>query len=212
MCYTVVRTRSGCRALCAGLWSLGCSRRAYAFESPVTRGGNRRPQTCLFRRRTGRADFGRCPFSALADLGSGSELMAAWAVVSLSRTAALCLRALGPGARAALPCVSLCSQPHPLGCCPAWGRTLHLTTAAPAGHNKWSKVRHIKGPKDTERSRIFSKLCLSIRLAVRGENLTSLTAGLAALSVPKTSFASLASGRWGRAYPHLRPFIFIKTE
>ncbi|XP_036125627.1 translational activator of cytochrome c oxidase 1 [Molossus molossus] len=93
--------------------------------------------------------------------------MAARAVVSLSRTAAICLRALGPGARAALPCVSPSSQLHPLGCCPAWGRTLHLTTAAPAGHNKWSKVRHIKGPKDTERSRIFSKLSLSIRLAVR---------------------------------------------
>ncbi|XP_008052536.2 translational activator of cytochrome c oxidase 1, partial [Carlito syrichta] len=37
----------------------------------------------------------------------------------------------------------------------------------PAGHNKWSKVRHVKGPKDAERSRIFSKLCLSIRLAVK---------------------------------------------
>lgn len=44
---------------------------------------------------------------------------------------------------------------------------LHLTAAAPAGHNKWSKVRHIKGPKDTERSRVFSKLSLSIRLAVK---------------------------------------------
>lgn len=98
--------------------------------------------------------------------------MAAWATVYLSRTAAPCLRALGPGAQAALPYVSPGSQPHPPGCSPARGRTLHLTTAAPAGHNKWSKVRHIKGPKDTERSRIFSKLTLSIRLAVKGENLT----------------------------------------
>ncbi|XP_036195942.1 translational activator of cytochrome c oxidase 1 [Myotis myotis] len=93
--------------------------------------------------------------------------MAAWATVYLSRTAAPCLRALGPGAQAALPCVSAGSQPHPPGCGPARGRTLHLTTAARAGHNKWSKVRHIKGPKDTERSRIFSKLTLSIRLAVK---------------------------------------------
>lgn len=93
--------------------------------------------------------------------------MAAWAIVSLSRTAAPCLRVLGPGAQAAFPCVSPGFQPHTPGCSPAWGRTLHLTTAAPAGHNKWSKVRHIKGPKDTERSRIFSKLALSIRLAVK---------------------------------------------
>lgn len=98
--------------------------------------------------------------------------MAAWAIVNLSRTAAPCLRVLGPGAQAAFPCVSPGFQPHPRGCSPARGRTLHLTTAALAGHNKWSKVRHIKGPKDTERSRIFSKLTLSIRLAVKGENLT----------------------------------------
>ncbi|XP_054430885.1 translational activator of cytochrome c oxidase 1 isoform X2 [Pteronotus mesoamericanus] len=93
--------------------------------------------------------------------------MAAWAVVSRSRIAAPRLRALGPRVWVALPFVSPSSQRCPPGCSPALGRTLHLTTAAPAGHNKWSKVRHIKGPKDTERSRIFSKLCLSIRLAVR---------------------------------------------
>lgn len=93
--------------------------------------------------------------------------MAAWAVVSLSRTPAPCLLALGPAARAALPCVSSGSQPHLPGCSPVLGRTLHLTRVSPAGHNKWSKVRHIKGPKDTERSRIFSKLALSIRLAVK---------------------------------------------
>ncbi|XP_036925979.1 translational activator of cytochrome c oxidase 1 [Sturnira hondurensis] len=92
--------------------------------------------------------------------------MAAWAV-SRSRTAAPYLRVVGPGAWAALPCISPGSQPDSLACSLALARTLHLTTAVPAGHNKWSKVRHIKGPKDTERSRIFSKLCLSIRLAVR---------------------------------------------
>ncbi|XP_045693260.1 translational activator of cytochrome c oxidase 1 [Phyllostomus hastatus] len=93
--------------------------------------------------------------------------MAAWAVVSQSRTAAPYLRVVGPGVWAALPCVSPGTQPDSPACSPALARTLHLTTAVPAGHNKWSKVRHIKGPKDTERSRIFSKLCLSIRLAVR---------------------------------------------
>ncbi|KAF5924437.1 translational activator of cytochrome c oxidase 1 isoform X1 [Diceros bicornis minor] len=93
--------------------------------------------------------------------------MAAWTAVSLSRAAAPCLRARGPGARAALPLGPPASQPASSDCSPDRGRMLHLTAAVPAGHNKWSKVRHIKGPKDTERSRIFSKLCLSIRLAVK---------------------------------------------
>lgn len=85
--------------------------------------------------------------------------MAAWALARLSRAAVPCLGVRGPGV------------PHrePPGCrpAPAPSRTLHLTAAVPAGHNKWSKVRHIKGPKDAERSRVFSKLSLSIRLAVK---------------------------------------------
>ncbi|XP_058902993.1 translational activator of cytochrome c oxidase 1 [Kogia breviceps] len=93
--------------------------------------------------------------------------MAAWAAVTLSRAAAQCLWARGPGVRVALPCFLPAFQPEPSGCSPCGGRTLHLTAEVLAGHNKWSKVRHIKGPKDTERSRIFSKLSLSIRLAVK---------------------------------------------
>lgn len=90
--------------------------------------------------------------------------MASRTAVSLSRAAAGCSRARGPSVRAATPRVSQLEVPG-CGCAP--GRTLHLTAEAPAGHNKWSKVRHIKGPKDAERSRIFSKLSLSIRLAVK---------------------------------------------
>lgn len=97
--------------------------------------------------------------------------MAARAVISLSRAAAQCLWARGPGVRVALTRSALGFQPEPPCCSAAEGRTLHLTAEVPAGHNKWSKVRHIKGPKDAERSRIFSKLSLSIRLAVKGENL-----------------------------------------
>ncbi|KAI5929109.1 translational activator of cytochrome c oxidase 1 [Manis javanica] len=93
--------------------------------------------------------------------------MAAWAAVSLSRAAAPYFRERCPGVRAVSQRVFPASQPNPFGCSTFWGRTLHLTAAVPAGHNKWSKVRHIKGPKDMERSRIFSKLCLSIRLAVK---------------------------------------------
>lgn len=93
--------------------------------------------------------------------------MAAWAAASLSRAAARRLLARGPGVGAASPRDPRPSHPEPRGCGAALGRTLHLTAAVPAGHNKWSKVRHIKGPKDVERSRIFSKLCLNIRLAVK---------------------------------------------
>ncbi|XP_028932009.1 translational activator of cytochrome c oxidase 1 [Ornithorhynchus anatinus] len=50
---------------------------------------------------------------------------------------------------------------------PPRARTLHLSAAASAGHNKWSKVRHIKGPKDEAKSRVFSKLALMIRYAVK---------------------------------------------
>nr|XP_004655141.2 translational activator of cytochrome c oxidase 1 [Jaculus jaculus] len=90
--------------------------------------------------------------------------MPSWAAASLSRTATRCFRARGSGVRAAPPCVP---QLHAPGYGPAPDRTLHVSAAASAGHNKWSKVRHIKGPKDTERSRIFTKLSLSIRLAVK---------------------------------------------
>jgi YebC/PmpR family DNA-binding regulatory protein len=36
-----------------------------------------------------------------------------------------------------------------------------------AGHNKWSKVKHTKGPADAKRGRIFSKLSKEITLAAR---------------------------------------------
>ncbi|XP_070708023.1 translational activator of cytochrome c oxidase 1 [Pempheris klunzingeri] len=46
-------------------------------------------------------------------------------------------------------------------------RTLQLSSALCAGHNKWSKVKHIKGPKDAARSRMFMKFGMMIRIAVR---------------------------------------------
>ncbi len=36
-----------------------------------------------------------------------------------------------------------------------------------AGHNKWSKVKHIKGVVDAKRSRLFSKLAKEISIAAR---------------------------------------------
>uniref|UniRef100_A0A2K6F4P3 TACO1/YebC-like second and third domain-containing protein n=1 Tax=Propithecus coquereli TaxID=379532 RepID=A0A2K6F4P3_PROCO len=74
-----------------------------------------------------------------------------WASASLSRAGARCLRAQSLGVQEAPPCAPEPFKPDPLGCGSAPGRTLHLTVVAPARHNKWSKVRHIKGPKDAER-------------------------------------------------------------
>lgn len=49
--------------------------------------------------------------------------------------------------------------------CPV--RTLRVGSALCAGHNKWSKVKHIKGPKDEARGRMFMKFGLMIRIAVK---------------------------------------------
>ncbi|XP_049636823.1 translational activator of cytochrome c oxidase 1 [Suncus etruscus] len=87
--------------------------------------------------------------------------MAVWFVIALGRAASPGLRARASRIPAFLRGTPRGSQPAPRV------QALHLTAAVPAGHNKWSKVRHVKGPKDAERSRIFSKLCLSIRLAVK---------------------------------------------
>lgn len=49
--------------------------------------------------------------------------------------------------------------------CPV--RALQLCSALCAGHNKWSKVRHIKGPKDEARGRMFMKFGMMIKIAVK---------------------------------------------
>lgn len=52
-------------------------------------------------------------------------------------------------------------------------RTLQLRSALCAGHNKWSKVKHIKGPKDEARGRMFMKFGMMIKIAVKGETADS---------------------------------------
>lgn len=47
-----------------------------------------------------------------------------------------------------------------------------------AGHNKWSKVKHIKGPADAKRGRIFSKLSKEITLAARSGSNPDMNARL----------------------------------
>lgn len=92
------------------------------------------------------------------------------------------LRSLHPRTRAAasggLP-VPAESVPPPASCVlsPGWRtppvRTLQLCSALCAGHNKWSKVKHIKGPKDEARGRMFMKFGMMIKMAVKGETADS---------------------------------------
>ncbi|MEQ2285086.1 hypothetical protein AMECASPLE_028259 [Ameca splendens] len=46
-------------------------------------------------------------------------------------------------------------------------RSLQLCSALCAGHNKWSKVKNIKGPKDEARGKMFMKFGMLIRIAVK---------------------------------------------
>lgn len=46
-------------------------------------------------------------------------------------------------------------------------RALHSSPALWAGHNKWSKVKDIKIPKDAARARMIAKYTMMIRIAVR---------------------------------------------
>uniref|UniRef100_A0A3Q0SCA2 Translational activator of cytochrome c oxidase 1 n=1 Tax=Amphilophus citrinellus TaxID=61819 RepID=A0A3Q0SCA2_AMPCI len=64
-------------------------------------------------------------------------------------------------------------QEHSLTECMAWClltspvRTLQLCSALCAGHNKWSKVKHVKGPKDEARGKMFMKFGMMIKIAVK---------------------------------------------
>ncbi|CAM4572469.1 unnamed protein product, partial [Caretta caretta] len=46
--------------------------------------------------------------------------------------------------------------------------TPQVSPTPPAGQNKWSKVKHIKGLRDTERSRLFQKLAMLLRFVRKG--------------------------------------------
>ncbi|XP_068614009.1 translational activator of cytochrome c oxidase 1-like [Brachionichthys hirsutus] len=61
----------------------------------------------------------------------------------------------------------------PASCAPSapWksppARPLQLCSARCAGHNKWSKVKHVKGSKDEARSKTFARLAVKIKMAVK---------------------------------------------
>ncbi|XP_074854385.1 translational activator of cytochrome c oxidase 1 [Carettochelys insculpta] len=90
--------------------------------------------------------------------------------------------------------------PAPASCLSV--QALHTTGAAPAGHNKWSKVKHIKGPRDTARSQLFQKLSMLLRLAVReggpnpdhNANLANIIEQCRNKSMPKASIEAAIKG------------------
>nr|XP_033802046.1 translational activator of cytochrome c oxidase 1 isoform X2 [Geotrypetes seraphini] len=97
----------------------------------------------------------------------------------------------------------------PLGSCPQHSLSrcsqftcLHLSAATSAGHNKWSKVKHIKGPKDDARARLFAKLSMMIKLAVRegggnpdlNTNLAYLIEQCRSKNMPKASIEAAING------------------
>ncbi|XP_022086222.1 translational activator of cytochrome c oxidase 1-like [Acanthaster planci] len=77
-------------------------------------------------------------------------------------------------------------------------RLFHGSSTVWAGHNKWSKVKHIKGPKDDQRSIVFNKLILQMRIAIRenGPNpeLNSALAGLISQAKSKAMPKSTIEG------------------
>ncbi|XP_032801892.1 translational activator of cytochrome c oxidase 1 [Petromyzon marinus] len=81
-------------------------------------------------------------------------------------------------------------------------RGYRVSARALAGHNKWSKVKNIKGPKDTARSLEFSKLGIMIRHAVKegGPNpdmnsaLASLLEVCRSKNMPKATYETAIKG------------------
>ncbi|XP_030050276.1 translational activator of cytochrome c oxidase 1 [Microcaecilia unicolor] len=79
---------------------------------------------------------------------------------------------------------------------------LHLSATTSAGHNKWSKVKHVKGPKDDARSRVFAKLSMMIKMAVRegganpdlNANLANLIEQCRSKNMPKASIETAING------------------
>ncbi|KAM9250234.1 translational activator of cytochrome c oxidase 1 [Cariama cristata] len=81
-------------------------------------------------------------------------------------------------------------------------RPLSLGPPAWAGHNRWSKVRNVKGPRDAARSRLFQRLAVMLRAAAReGGPDPALNAQLAnvveqcrAKNMPKASIEAAIHG------------------
>ncbi|KAM4692235.1 translational activator of cytochrome c oxidase 1 isoform 1-T1 [Rhinophrynus dorsalis] len=78
----------------------------------------------------------------------------------------------------------------------------HTSLLVAAGHNKWSKVKHIKGPKDEARARVFAKLSMMIKVAVKeggpnpdlNINLSQLIEQCRERNMPKSSIEAAIKG------------------
>ncbi|XP_060795496.1 translational activator of cytochrome c oxidase 1 [Neoarius graeffei] len=64
-------------------------------------------------------------------------------------------------------CAPKLSKVPQLSALPVCVRTMHVSPVLRAGHNKWSKVKDIKIPKDAARARMIAKYAMLIRVAVR---------------------------------------------
>ncbi|KAI4894715.1 hypothetical protein NFI96_034353, partial [Prochilodus magdalenae] len=78
-------------------------------------------------------------------------------------SAGVALRALVSGCTRRLPL----EVPWPSAPRFAQSRAIHACPALCAGHNKWSKVKDIKLPKDAARARLIAKYAMLIRVAVK---------------------------------------------
>ncbi|CAM4572407.1 unnamed protein product, partial [Caretta caretta] len=102
---------------------------------------------------------------------------------------------------------------------------LHTSCTAPAGHNKWSKVKLIKGPWEAHRSWLFQKLAMPLCLLRKLSN-PDLNANLANIikqcwskSMPKAAIESAIKGRvrsqvqepssQGRGAHELQPYCIL---
>ncbi|XP_064593534.1 translational activator of cytochrome c oxidase 1 [Zonotrichia leucophrys gambelii] len=93
-------------------------------------------------------------------------------------------------------CLGPCRVPGSPGAVPVPAPVpVPVPVRAMAGHNRWSKVRNVKGPRDAERSRLLEKMARMLRAAAReGGADPALNPGLAAvvaqcrtLNVPKAT-------------------------
>ncbi|KAK7919623.1 hypothetical protein WMY93_010907 [Mugilogobius chulae] len=117
----------------------------------------------------------KCTFTTRATAALGSSIFACVYVKEDMAVAAAVrplVRVFGPGALSAVwgscqpsevTVLSASRALYPTG----HVKTLHLCPSLCAGHNKWSKVRHVKGPKDEARGRMFMKFGLLIKIAVK---------------------------------------------
>ncbi|XP_069761267.1 translational activator of cytochrome c oxidase 1-like isoform X2 [Narcine bancroftii] len=106
-----------------------------------------------------------------------------------------------------LASIPICLQASCYHCLPVPRAEIHLSAASCAGHNKWSKVKHIKGPKDSAKSQMFAKLSNMLRFAVKegGSNpefnsqLANLIEQCRAKNMPKASIEAAIKGAKSKA-------------